>query len=158
MHKLGEQWIEVIDGVEHMVKAVNGDENCGSVETVWYNCPFRERDYDGWCCKKTGENCHTKRWVLEDIQIGIEHEDNLVSNITKCPVGLGLIIKDLGILNADGCLPEAITGFYPILSKHFIEGKFRWMLYAFTVDGMISTTVWGDTLQEAKDAWNRRAG
>ena len=26
MKKLGEQWVEIIDGKEHMVKAVEGDE------------------------------------------------------------------------------------------------------------------------------------
>ena len=28
MHKLGEQWIEVIDGQEHMLKAVDSTYNC----------------------------------------------------------------------------------------------------------------------------------
>ena len=32
MHQLGDQWIEIIDGQEHMVKAVKGDECRGCRE------------------------------------------------------------------------------------------------------------------------------
>jgi len=127
LHKLDEQWAELgIDKKMHMYKAVEGCEGAPTCSGCYL------LKHNGKCA--------------------------IPLDSLNCPlqVSLDCVIKDLGILNEDECLAEAITGFYPRLSKHFIEGKFRWMLYAFTVDGNISITVWGDTLQEAKDAWNRR--
>jgi len=46
MHKLGDQWIETIDGVEHMVKAVEGPcERCDIDHTcnLSVNCPMAYR-------------------------------------------------------------------------------------------------------------------
>lgn len=37
MHKLGDQWIEIIDGQEHMVKAVNSTYNCNGCAYLCHN-------------------------------------------------------------------------------------------------------------------------
>lgn len=37
MHKLGDQWIEIIDGKEHMVKAVNSTYNCNGCAYLCHN-------------------------------------------------------------------------------------------------------------------------
>ena len=120
MRKLGDQWVEVIDGVEHMVKLVEAERG--------NECPlciFRS-------IKRGG--CQSKDY---------------------CP-GIKKTIKDLGILNDDGCLPNC-WGEYPKL-KRDVDIKspvIAWYRYV-TRDGLFCMTEAYKTEQEAKDEWNRR--
>ena len=110
MHKLGEQWIEVIDGKMHMYKAVVG------------SC----------------ERCD------------ISHTCNLS---VDCYIESGLIAKDLGILNKDGCLPAPWDSTkYPKITV--LIGN----VYNIEVmEGFWFMQVRGDTLEKAIERWNRRA-
>jgi|CEGF01.1.fsa_nt_gi hypothetical protein len=117
MRKLGEQWVEEIDGKEHMVKAVKQTNKCSGCvfcTSIW--CADHnqsERDFD----------CMT------------------------------MIIKDLGILNEDGCLPNC-WGEYPVIECHS-EVVVLW--YCRTYGNVRCITAGCSTKQEAIDAWNRRA-
>lgn len=77
-----------------------------------------------------------------------------------CPVRNGHYIKDLGILNEDGCLPSPWGG-YPKIVRVGREGfctyKVRFYLNHEGVYGSTLVEVTGNTRQEAIDAWNRRA-
>lgn len=128
MRKLGEQWVEEIDGKEHMVKAVNQTNKCSGCvfcTSIW--CADHnqsERDFD----------CMT------------------------------MIIKDLGILNDDGCLPEERTGKYPTIKDRNDDQAFFGHIWDCVVcekigddDGAIEVRVSALTRQEAIDRWNRRA-
>jgi len=121
MRKLGEQWVEEINGKYHMVKAVKQTNKCSGCvfcTSIW--CADHnqsERDFD----------CMT------------------------------MIIKDLGILNEDGCLPSS-WGEYPTIEAPSEEGE-AWCIYAFLAkDGSVikKECAWGETEQQAIDAWNRR--
>ena len=98
-HKIGEQWVEEIDGIKHMYKAVE-------VAT---------------------------RGLCSDI-----------------------VVKDLGILNEDGCLPSDF-GVYPEVYEHTLMGIDGYMVKAYTSEPHIGKYAWGNTKQQAIDAWNRRA-
>lgn len=75
------------------------------------------------------------------------------------------IIKDLGILNEDGCLPEERTGKYPtIKDRNEYEGWRLFHIWDCIVcekigndDEAIEIRVSALTRQEAIDRWNRRA-
>ena len=112
--KLGEQWIEIIDGQEHMVKAVRPVELC-----------------QGCLYNGNGGGCWWK---------GFDDE---------CEMGSRFIIKDLGILNKDGCLPCQVCGEYPKLDIHGICLSCRGIKHNIWVG-------WYLDLQQAIDAWNRR--
>lgn len=119
-HKLNEQWVEVIDGKMHMLKAVEGGEH-------W--C-------DG-CCFNTGVgNCS---W----------------DSPKYCRNGSEYRIKDLGILNEDGCLPSDF-GIYPEVYEHTLMGIDGYMVKAYTSEPHVGKYAWGKTKQKAIDAWNRR--
>lgn len=122
-HKLNEQWVEVIDGKRHMLKAVEGGEH-------W--C-------DG-CCFNTGVgNCS---W----------------DSPKYCRNGSEYRIKDLGILNEDGCLPSPWGGYPKIVrlgSERFCTYKVRFYLNHEGVWGSTLVEFTGNTRQEAIDAWNR---
>lgn len=119
MRKLGEQWVEEIDGKPHMVKAVKQTNKCSGCvfcTSIW--CADHnqsERDFD----------CST------------------------------MIIKDLGILNEDGCLPSDF-GVYPEVYEHMLVGINGYMAKAYISDPHVGKYAWGKTKQEAIDAWNRR--
>lgn len=122
--ELGDQWIEIIDGQKHMVKAVAPIELC---KGCFFNCN------QGGCCWKGFDNCQ---------------------------MGSFFIIKDLGVINEDGCLPSPWGG-YP---KVIRVGKPNFVTY-FNVSyvqksekgkGSLQVQVTGKTKQEAIDAWNRR--
>ena len=89
--------------------------------------------------RKLGE-----QWV-EEIG-GKEH-------MLKC-IGLAddmsIIIKDLGVLNDDGCLAEERTGKFPNISFSCDEWCIEYN------EDYISVACFGVTKQEAIDAWNRR--
>ena len=71
-----------------------------------------------------------------------------------CPVDDGMIIKDLGILNNDGCLPCPFCGEYP----EILKGKLGYRIRHVCRDSyvMAGTGIYA-TEQQAIDAWNRRA-
>ena len=138
MKALGDQWIETIDGHEHIVKAVEGDECHG--------CMFGSRfvelvtAYDG-----------DSEW----------HEYDHVCKLEKCPFDTEeLVVKDLGILH-DGLLSEERTGKYPTyvvekrFGEHMNEEKHWHKFYVFSNGTNVEAGGW--TFQEAIDAWNRRA-
>jgi hypothetical protein len=79
----------------------------------------------------------------------------------KCPVNkMDMVIKDLGILNEDGCLPSPWGGYPKIVRvgrEDFCTYKVRFYLKNEVVYGFTLIEVTGNTRQEAIDAWNRRA-
>ena len=120
MRNLGEQWVEEIDGKEHMLKAVS--------------------NHTGTC-----KGC--------DLQV-VEH----CYGTCGADYGCNFIVKDLGILNADGCLPSSF-GEYPTIAAPS-EDNGEWCVYAFLNEGkklIKDEEAWGETEQEAIDVWNRRA-
>ena len=124
--KLGEQWVEVIEGERHLVVEVKSDKEHAACP----RCMFS--DGHGTC---------------------VYPEDD-------CPVRNGHYIKDLGILNEDGCLPSPWGG-YPKIVRVGREGfctyKVRFYLKHGRVYGFTLIEVTGNTRQEAIDAWNRRS-
>jgi hypothetical protein len=118
MRKLGEQWVEEIDGKPHMVKAVKQTNKCSGCvfcTSIW--CADHnqsERDFD----------CMT------------------------------MIIKDLGVLNEDGCLPAPWNKeLYP---DFYNASKTLWCIHAESDDNDLEMKAAGNSKQEAIDAWNRR--
>jgi hypothetical protein len=120
--KLGEQWIEIIDGHEHMVK-------CIDIETGVYP---QTNFYKYGILIKT-ELCEEKK--------------NFWNRYT---------LKDLGILNEDGCLTNC-WGEYPeieeLVDVHTREHWFR----CITRNNVYCATESYKTKQQAIDAWNRRS-
>ena len=116
-HKIGEQWVEELDGKRHMLKALNSTYNCNGCA---YLCD------NGKC----------------------SHE-----SIIECPVyTIDAIIKDLGVLNEDGCLPSVWSNnLYPQVYR---TTETIW--YAHAESYGIFMEAKGKTKQEAIDAWNRR--
>jgi hypothetical protein len=134
MKKLGEQWVEVIDGKMHMLKAVEG--------VLCNGCMYGSMSLFGNDSKR---------------------DFHLCSFDGECPVGAGnrhnlqipdTIVKDLGELNEDGLLPCPFCGEYPkiiyptenmpVVSIVHLGGTHRVLLEFFRNE------------QEAIDAWNRR--
>ena len=135
MKKLGEQWIEMIDGQEHMVKAVEG--------VLCAGCMYSGMSFFGT----------DKRYNL-----------HLCSYDGICPVGAGdrynlqipdISIKDLGPVNEDGCLAEERTGLFPKVSQVF-DNLWKAFIYVNNDLEHIEVVVYGKTKQQAIDAWNRR--
>jgi hypothetical protein len=118
MRKLGEQWVEEIDGKPHMVKAVKQTNKCSGCvfcTSIW--CADHnqsERDFD----------CMT------------------------------MIIKDLGVLNENGCLPCSFCGEYPKII-HPTENMPVVSIVHTGVGHRILLEFFSSE-QEAIDAWNRR--
>jgi hypothetical protein len=119
MRKLGEQWVEEIDGKPHMVKAVKQTNKCSGCvfcTSIWCSDHNQsERDFD----------CMT------------------------------MIIKDLGVLNEDGCLPCPFCKEYPDLIEESDENDEA----IYTVEHECSVLIevgWWHDRQQAIDAWNRR--
>jgi hypothetical protein len=125
MHQLGDQWIEIIDGERHMVKAVEGKYCQGCM----YSSGSKFCDAVFWRCMREGEKCPF-------------NDDNL-------------IVKDLGILNKDGCLPNG-WGEYPHVEG--VRDTKTWVVWyrCVTRMGVYCTTDSYKTKEEAIDAWNRR--
>lgn len=119
MRKLGEQWVEKIDGQEHMFKVVANTHNCNG-------CAY-----------------------LGDTSICLH------SSILECPVDrLDAIIRDLGILNDEGCLPCPFCGKYPKII-HPTENM-PVVSIVHTGLGHRILLEFFSSEQEAIDAWNRR--
>ena len=97
MKKLGEQWVEELDGKKHMLKAVTPIIN--------------------------------------------GHPD----------------IKDIGILNDDGCLPCPFCGEYPTIKEELDENDESIYAVEHECEAVVITTGWNHDKQEVKDDWNRRA-
>lgn len=135
MREIGEQWIEVIDGEEHIVKAVEG--------VLCTGCMYSVMSLFGT----------DKRYNL-----------HLCSYDGVCPVGAGdrynlqipdISIKDLGILK-DGRLPCPFCGEYPTIKEELDENDER--IYAVEHEcNIFMTTGWNHDKQSVIDAWNRRA-
>jgi len=119
MRKLNEQWIEVIDGQEHMLKAV--------LPSLCYCCEYNIYKEVGQVKCQNGEQCVTQQGH----------------------------VKDLGILNEEGCLPDERTGLYPRIeeAKDNVQ-VFKWSCIVSSNDVYIRAH--GSTKQQAIDAWNRR--
>gem|GEM_PF-2503083 len=133
MHKLGEQWVEEIDGKEHMLKAVKRI------------CIYDGKSIDGYTC----HGCSfVDNW---DDDCTLDNPPCLISQHTAGD----FIIKDLGILNEDGCL-KSDFGIYPAIYRHVIMGVNGYMVKACATDPYVGKYAWGKTKQEAIDAWNRR--
>ena len=129
MRKLGEQWIEVIDGKKHMLKAVLQPKQQsrlynGNDTHPCFKCFFQMDDYD---CAYPSD-----KWV--------------------CDMQRGVIIKDLGILNENGVLPCPFCGSYPELFTTFWQNA---SAISCTSCGCTSDDEY-KSLQQAIDAWNRR--
>lgn len=60
MHQLGDQWIELIDGAEHMLKAVEGGSCSGCVFYDWY---------EGHLCKSKPERVCGGFNIIKDLGI-----------------------------------------------------------------------------------------
>ena len=128
-HKIGEQWVEEIDGKMHMLKAVQSVD-IGACTA----CDFegQESKCAGFPNSVCGSNSNS------------------------------FIIKDLGVLNDDGCLPEERTGKYPVVKKVISLKLMGWVWWAgiegeSDINGAkLSIGVEALTEQEAIDAWNRR--
>lgn len=120
MRVCGEQWVELIDGVDHMVKAVGGGSCSGCVFYDWY---------EGHLCK---------------------------SKPARVCGGFNIIIKDLGILNEQGCLPAPWDkNLYPNIDNCIIDGKDTgWDIYVdcFNIEMVVNAK----TFKQAIDLWNRR--
>lgn len=127
MRKLGEQWVEEINGKRHMLKCVKQKAEISHIEEKIHQCHkclFQMDDYD---CAYPGDG-----W--------------------KCDMENGTIIKDLGILNEYGCLPAPWDDKqYPNIHKSLEI----WNINARI--GEVFMSAQGHTLQQAIDAWNRRA-
>ncbi len=141
MHKLGEQWVEEIDGQEHMLKVVE------QAKTV--NADVCGGCYFGVC----GDICHD----------GALHVCGYGEG--KCPLdNVDWVVKDLGILNEDGCLPSPWGGYPKIIHEvnqtriENGEDVHYGNLWCVEIhEPVLVCTDEYPTKQEAIDAWNRRA-
>jgi len=97
MRKLGEQWIEEIEGVRHLLKVIGNEHNatCMGCSFSYWNDP-----YEAVTC------------FFED-------------EVGSCPVCQrgGFAVRDLGPVNEEGCLAEERTGLYPEISD--LDGLWR---------------------------------
>lgn len=116
MRKLGDQWVEELDGKKHMLKAVEPFELC-------QGCLFNSNH--GGCCWKCFDSCH---------------------------MGNYFIIKDLGDVDGIGALRCPFCRQYPSLD--YAEEQFRLLCKD---ENHLIDVGFHATLEQAIDAWNRRA-
>ena len=133
MIKLGDQWVEVIDGKMHMLKAVERPEEISHISArvhPCFKCFFQMDDYD----------CSYPRATW------------------KCDLAKNIIIKDLGVLNDDGFLPcpfcgEPSSGIASIRSIALVGILANFICKKCEAQ----ITFCADTVEHCLDAWNRRA-
>ena len=137
MKELGDQWIEEIDGKKHMVKAVT---------------PYRDNKCDG-CSFLCSVGLKTIECKVESI-IGCKMDINQ----RPCPVfARNLIIKDLGLVNELGCLPNPWNDKkYPTIYSIGDGVNFEIEWFVESDNGTTHAKAYGKTRQEAIDAWNQR--
>ncbi len=130
MRQLGEQWIENgFDGKMHMYKAVEGPKIVNGL-------------MEGNTCHGC---CYVDKW-----------DDDCLNPNQACPVGKGVIVKDLGPVNGDGLLPCPFCGEYPTIKEELDEND----EIIYTVEHECSVLIeagWYHDIQQAIEAWNRRA-
>lgn len=88
--------------------------------------------------------CYVDKW-----------DDDCLNPNQACPVGKGVIIKDLGPVDENGCLAEERTGLFPKVSQVF-DNLWKAFIYVNNDLEHIEVAVYGKTKQQAIDAWNRR--
>ena len=139
--ELNEQWVEVIDGKRHMLKAVP---------------PLSI--YDGKSIN--GRTCHGCSFVDEwDDDCTLKNPPCRISEHKAGP----FIIKDLGILNEDGCLPSPWGGYPKIIHEvdqnrtENGEDVYYDNLWCVEIhEPVLVCTDEYPTKQQAIAAWNRR--
>ena len=127
MHQLNDQWVEVIDGKEHMVKAVMPSHLKINLKASCHHC-FYVAPSPMCACRYNGKDCP------------VDNENSL-------------IVKDLGIL-CEGFLPCPFCGEYPkmIVPEDGLSGY-----ACYCANDNTHTGTACNTEQQAIDAWNRRA-
>lgn len=139
MRKLGEQWVEEINGKRHMLKCVKQKAEISHIEEKihpCHKCLFQTDDYD---CAYPGDG-----W--------------------KCDMEKGTIIKDLGPVNKEGLLrvpfdvPEGYP-LYPTITSYSTSIGEKDSLFQVVYSNMALHMAYGffNSEQKAIDAWNRRA-
>lgn len=127
MKNLGDQWIELIDGVEHMVKAVE---------------KVSEKSYDCTGCIFNGHN-GTCRYHSQDCPLG-EVEHGYIKDLGILKNGLLQCYRCGGYPDIIGEDKDGLKAFF-----HLCKGDGEWMVKM--------ESRYYATEQLAKDAWNRRA-
>ena len=94
------------------------------------------------------------RWVYRETGNGVEANLDVGSSCSNSDPKV-ISFKDLGILNEDGCLPSDF-GVYPDVYGHTLMGIDGYMAKAYASDPHVGKYAWGNTRQEAIDAWNKR--
>lgn len=126
--QLNEQWVEELDGKKHMLKCVKQKAEISHIDEKIHPC-------------------HKCFFQMDDYDCAYP------SNDWKCDMEKGTIIKDLGILNENDVLPCPFCGSYPELFTTFLRNA---SAIACTSCGCTSDDEY-KSLQQAVDAWNRRA-
>ena len=127
MRKLGEQWIEVIDGVRHMMKVVKGDGI-----TTCMGC-FYFDNYDKDCKNPVGEVQCSEGIIID---LGPVNEDGCLAE------------------ERTGLFPEIANKFDLFAMDSVWVAEFQ---YADSTGMIIQIQIRANTKQECIDAWNRRA-
>ena len=136
MREIGEQWVEEIDGVRHMVKAVKGVEG----EKLCTACIFKPRIYPDY-----------SKIRHDTVQTPFRCAYGVL-----CPIEEGYI-KDLGPVNKEGLLPCPFCGEFPTIKEELDENDVCIYSVEHECEAVVITTGWSHDKQEVKDAWNRRA-
>jgi hypothetical protein len=135
--ELNEQWIGTSreDNKLHMFKAVE---------------PHNHEDYICSGCDMACSSYHDEPMAF--CNAGDEILD-------YCQFGSHFRIKDLGIVDERGYLPEERTGMYPDIiylgGNEFLESS--WVAQVDDEVDDIHVTVYGDTEEEVKFKWNKRS-
>lgn len=134
MHKLGDQWIEIIDGQEHMLKVVDSTDNCNG-------CTFLG---DSGICLHSS--------ILE-FECPVYYIDAIIKDLG--------ILNEYGCLPCPFCGEYPMLFENENVEEKIVHGVAH---YAFTHEIVMTDEKdtddvrhWFYTEQEAIDAWNRRA-
>ena len=134
MRQLGEQWVE----------------NGRMYKAVLQESKIINRVIDGNICHGC---CHVDNW-----------DDDCLHTSRLCPLDKGLIVKDLGPVNEDGCLPSPWGGYPKIIHEvnqtRIENGEDVHYDNLWCVEIHEPVLVCTDeylTEQEAIDAWNWRS-